>query len=250
VIGHALHYAVIKEILTRAKRRRRLRISATPMDVGTPQRISKGTDSTMKVAIIGSGNVGKALGASISKAGHHVVISASQPDHARSAAEQIGATAADSNADAVAEADVVILAVWYPVAVGEVASEIAGSARGRVVVDVTNPVKPDLSGLATEGTSAAEELQQKLPDARVVKAFNTVFGSNQANPRPDVQVHIAADDADAKRTVQELAESIGMTTIDAGGLAAARYLEGMALLNMQINATQGGDWTSRWVLVR
>lgn len=204
----------------------------------------------MKVAIIGSGNIGKALGGSVARAGHDVVITASDPEHARAAAEQIGATPAESNRDAVAGADVVILAVWYPVAVGQVAPEIADAAQGRVIVDVTNPVKPDLSGLATNGQSAAEELQQKLPGARVVKAFNTVFGSNQANPRPEVQVHLAADDAEAKQTVRQLAESLGMTAIDAGGLSAARWLEGMALLNMQINASQGGDWTSRWTLDR
>ena len=204
----------------------------------------------MKVAIIGSGNIGKALGGSVARAGHDVVITASDPEHARAAAEQIGATPAESNRDAVADADVVILAVWYPVAVGQVAPEIADAAQGRVIVDVTNPVKPDLSGLATNGQSAAEELQQKLPGARVVKAFNTVFGSNQANPRPEVQIHLAADDAEAKQTVRQLAESLGMTAIDAGGLSAARWLEGMALLNMQINASQGGDWTSRWTLDR
>jgi 8-hydroxy-5-deazaflavin:NADPH oxidoreductase len=204
----------------------------------------------MKVAMIGAGNVGKALGASVARAGHDVVITASDPEHAKAAADQIGATSADSNREAVSDADVVILAVWYPVAVNQVAPELADAVAGRVVVDVTNPVKPDLSGLATEGPSAAEELQEKLPTARVVKAFNTVFGSNQANPRPEVQVHLAADDAEAKERVKELAESMGMTAVDVGPLPAARYLEGMALLNMQINATQGGDWTSRWVLDR
>lgn len=204
----------------------------------------------MKVAIIGAGNVGKALGGSAARAGHDVVITASSPEHAKAAAEQIGAAPVDTNRDAVAGADVVILAVWYPVAVSEVAPEIAEAADGRVIVDVTNPVKPDLSGLATNGHSAAEELQAKLPGARVVKAFNTVFGANQANPRPEVQVHLAGDDAEAKQKVQQLAESLGMTAIDAGGLTAARWLEGMALLNMQINASQGGDWTSRWVLDR
>jgi predicted dinucleotide-binding enzyme len=204
----------------------------------------------MKVAIIGSGNVGKALGGSLARAGHDVVITARTPDHARATAAQIGAHPATSNIDAVSNADVVILATWYPTAVGEVASEIAEAAQGRVIIDVTNPVKPDLSGLATGDRSAAEELQDKLPGARVVKAFNTVFGANQANPRPDVQVLVAGDDADAKLQVRQLAESLGMTAIDAGRLSAARQLEGMALLNMQINATQGGDWTSRWVLDR
>jgi predicted dinucleotide-binding enzyme len=118
----------------------------------------------MKVAIIGAGNVGKALGPSIARAGHDVVITASDPAHAKAAAEQIGATSADSNREAVSDAEVVILAVWYPVAVNHVASELADAVAGRVVVDVTNPVKPDLSGLATDGRSAAEELQQKRGD--------------------------------------------------------------------------------------
>jgi predicted dinucleotide-binding enzyme len=204
----------------------------------------------MKVAIIGSGNVGKALGGSIARAGHDVVVTARSPEHARATAEQIGARPADSNVDAVSDADVVILATWYSTAVGEVAPEIAEAAKGHVIVDVTNPVKPDLSGLATGDQSAAEELQEKLPGAHVVKAFNTVFGSNQANPSREVQVLVAGDDADAKEQVRLLAESLGMTSIDAGRLSAARQLEGMALLNMQINATQGGDWTSRWVLDR
>jgi predicted dinucleotide-binding enzyme len=204
----------------------------------------------MRVAIIGAGNVARALGTSISRAGHEVVISAKHHDHAEEAAREIGATAAESNVEAVQAADVVILAVWYPSAVGEVAPEIAGVAKGRVIVDVTNPVKPDLSGLAVGEQSAAEELQEKLPEASVVKAFNTIFGSNQANPSREVQVLLAGDDADAKRRVTELAESLGMGVIDAGALAAARSLEGMALLNMQINAAQGWDWTSRWVLAR
>src|SRR5918999_1109543 len=86
--------------------------------------------STMKVAIIGAGNVGKALGGSISRAGHEVTISAKDPQHAREAAEHIGGTAADSNTGAASDADVIILAVWYPVAVGEVAPEIADAASG------------------------------------------------------------------------------------------------------------------------
>ena len=215
-----------------------------------PANTRKVTVSTMKVAIIGSGNVGKALGGSIARAGHDVVVTARDPEHARATAEQIGAHPTNSNVDAVSDADVVILATWYSTAIGEVAPEIADAAKGHVIIDVTNPVKPDLSGLVTGEQSAAEELQAKLPGAQVVKAFNTVFGANQANPGPDIQVLIAGDDATAKQRVQQLAESLGMSTIDAGGLSAARQLEGMALLNMQINAAQDGDWTSRWILDR
>jgi 8-hydroxy-5-deazaflavin:NADPH oxidoreductase len=204
----------------------------------------------MKVAMIGAGNIGKSLGASAARAGHDVRVTASDPEHAASAAEAIGAQPAHDNATAVADADVAVLAVWYATAAEQVAPQIADAARGRVIVDVTNPVKPDLSGLAVEGRSAAEELQERLPEAHVVKAFNTVFAANAANPRPEVQVFLAGDDAGAKAKVRELAESIGMTAVDVGPLSAARSLEAMALLNMQINATQGGDWTSLWKLER
>ena len=127
----------------------------------------------MKVAIIGAGNVGKALGTSMTRAGHEVTISASTPESAEAAARVIGASPADSAADAVKDASIIILAIPYQ-AGGSVAAEIADRVSGRTIIDVTNPIRPDFSGLATD-TSAAEELQIQLPDAHVVKAFNTLF---------------------------------------------------------------------------
>jgi hypothetical protein len=202
----------------------------------------------MKVAIIGAGNVGKALGTSISRVGHDVTISASSPASAREAAAEIGAEAASSNSDAARGADVVILAVPFVDAGEEVAAEIAGDVAGRVVVDATNPVKPDYSGLATEGRSGAEEFQRRLPDAKVVKAFNTIFASNQADPSREIDGFVAGDDADAKQAVIGLIDSIGFTPVDVGPLAQARYLEGMAWINIGLNAANGWDWTSAWHL--
>jgi predicted dinucleotide-binding enzyme len=202
----------------------------------------------VKVAIIGAGNVGKALGSSITRAGHHVVISASSPDSAAAAAREIGADAAATNVEAVREADVVVLAVPYVGAGQAVADEIAEAVADRVVVDVTNPIKPDYSGLATDGTSAAEELQRRLPGARVVKAFNTIFASNQASPSPEIDAFVAADDADAKQAVIGLVDAMGFTPVDVGALQAARYLEGMAWLNIGLNAANGWSWSSAWRL--
>ena len=132
----------------------------------------------MKVAIIGAGNVGKALGTAIARAGHDVTIAAKHPEHARAAAEEIGATPAPTSAAAAGDADVVILAIPFVGAGEEVAREIRDAVAGKTVVDVTNPMKPDFSGLATEGSSAAEEFQRRLPEAHVVKAFNTIFATN------------------------------------------------------------------------
>ena len=204
----------------------------------------------MKVAIIGAGNVGKALGTSIARAGHDVTISARSAESAREAADAIGARAAQRNVDAVTNADVVILAIPYVGAGEAVAREISDAVAGRTVVDVTNPLKPDYSGLATNGSSAAEEFQKLLPKANVVKAFNTIFASNQANPGPEVDAFIAGDDADAKGTVAALAESIGFRALDVGPLSSSRHLEGMAFINIGLNSANGWSWTSAWKLER
>ena len=204
----------------------------------------------MKVAIIGAGNVGTALAGAIVRAGHQVAISATTPESARAAADKAGATAAPSNIDAVAGAEVVILAVPYVVAGPEVANEIRDAVSGKTIVDVTNPLKPDYSGLATEGTSAAEEFQRLLPEASVIKAFNTILASNQASPSSDIDGYVAGDDPTAKQQVISLVESVGFAPIDVGPLSAARHLEGMAFLNIGLNAANGWSWTSAWRLER
>ena len=203
----------------------------------------------MKVAIIGAGNVGSALGTAITRAGHDVTITSRHPEHARAAAQQIGATPADDNVTAVRDAEVVILAVPYAEA-GAVAGEIADDVGGKTIIDVTNPLTVDYSGLATTGRSAAEELQDRLPAARVVKAFNTIFAANQANPSDELDGFVAADDPKAKRDVISLVESIGFRPLDVGPLRAARYLEGMAFINIGLNAQNGWSWTSAWKLER
>jgi 8-hydroxy-5-deazaflavin:NADPH oxidoreductase len=204
----------------------------------------------MKVAIIGAGNVGKALGTSIGRAGHDVTISASTPESANAAAREIGAKPADTNVDAVVGADIVILAVPF-VGVGEIiANEIRGEVAGKTVIDVTNPLKPDYSGLATNDSSGAEEFQKQLPEANVVKAFNTIFASNQANPSRDIDGYVAADDEKAKQQVISLVDSMGFTPLDVGPLSSARFLEGMAFINIGLNAQNGWSWTSAWKLER
>jgi hypothetical protein len=204
----------------------------------------------MKVAIIGAGNVGRALASSITRAGHEVTISASTPDSAREAAASTGATAADGNVAAVKDADVAILAVPFVGSGTDVAHEIRQAVAGKTVIDVTNPIRPDFSGLATTGLSGAEEFQKLLPEAHVVKAFNTIFAANQANPSRDIDGFVAADDDDAKQEVIGLLESMGFSPLDVGPLSAARTLEAMAYLNIGLNAANGWSWTSAWKLER
>jgi NADPH-dependent F420 reductase len=205
----------------------------------------------MKIAIIGAGNVGSALARATSEAGHSVVVSAVDPEHAKTAANQAGGVVATSNAEAAQDADLVVLAIPYG-AVDRVVKEITRVAAGKIVIDATNPLKPDGSGLAVTDRSGAELVQDRLPTASVIKAFNTVFASNQAEPAVDgvpLDGYFAGDDPDAKNTVADLLTAIGYRPIDVGGLAAARALEHMAFLNISLNARNGWQWRSGWKLV-
>jgi NADPH-dependent F420 reductase len=206
----------------------------------------------MKVAIIGTGNVGSALGGTFARAGHQVTFAARDEAKARDIAEQVGAGSVSTPAEAARPADVIVLAVPFA-ALGEVAEALGDAASGKAVVDVTNPLTPDYSGLATEGgPSAAEQLAQLLPEARVVKAFNTLFGANQANPgahgRP-ADVLLATDDEDARATVAELASTSGFRPVAAGPLNAARQMEALAWLNMRIQMQSQGDWQAAVVIL-
>lgn len=206
----------------------------------------------MRVAIIGSGNVGSAVAKAAKNTGHDVTVADREGTESLEALRtELGVTTTSSNQEAVGEADIVVLAIPFGV-VETVAKEIASDVGGKIVIDITNPLKADLSGLQTDGTSGAELVQKQLPEAKVVKAFNTVFAGNQAIAEVDgVQLDgfVAGDDPDAKKHVMHLLEEIGYRPIDVGPLSTARYLEGMAFLNISLNAKNDWSWQSGWKLV-
>jgi 8-hydroxy-5-deazaflavin:NADPH oxidoreductase len=205
----------------------------------------------VKVAIIGSGNVGKALAGSIVRAGHTATLSAQHASSAQAAAQATGARAASNSHEAVQGADLVVLAVPYP-SVGSVLDELGEDLRGKILVDATNRVNSADPGSVLDGDSAAEQIQRRVPSARVVKAFNTALASRQANPVVDgihLDGFVAGDDPEAKRAVLDLVGQMGFRPIDAGPLAMARALEAMALLNISLNITQGWTWQDGWKLV-
>jgi predicted dinucleotide-binding enzyme len=205
----------------------------------------------MRIAVIGAGNVGSGFGRAAVRAGHDVVLTATGSEKAQAVAADIGATAADSNAAAVQGADVVLLAVPGSVA-PSVAAEIAPSLGSAVLVDASNPLNETYSDLTIEGTSGAEDVQHRAGGAPVVKAFNTVFASRYESPSDDgvpLQVLIAGDDEGARSRVAELATSLGLEPVEAGGLRFARTLEEMAFLNITLNATNGWPWQTAWQLV-
>jgi predicted dinucleotide-binding enzyme len=176
----------------------------------------------MKIAIVGKGNVGKALGEGLKRAGHEIRYGHRDPkEPVREVAEW---------------GDVIILAVPYH-ATMDAAKEIGSATDGKVLVDVTNAL--DQRGSLAVGftTSASEELQRLLPKSRVVKAFNTVFSQNQSTGRvgkEQLTAFIASDDKVAKQIVMELSRDIGFEPIDVGPLKSARYLEPMAVLTIEL----------------
>lgn len=206
----------------------------------------------MKIAVIGTGNVGRALGGSFVRAGHEVTFAGRSADKAREVAASLGAGAAATPGEAAEGAEVIVLAVPY-VAAEAVARELAGQAAGKVVVDATNPLRADFSGLATEGgPSGAERFAALLEGSHVVKAFNTVFAAVQADPAAHgitLDALYATDSPEAAAVARDLARSIGMRPLNVGPLAAARELEALAWLNMRLQVLSGGDWTTAPVLV-
>lgn len=205
----------------------------------------------MNIAIIGAGNVGGAIARGAARAGHRVVVTATDPQHARLVADQVGGSAAASAAEAARDADVIVLAVPYA-AVADLAGALGEAATGKVVIDATNPLRPDYSGLVVTDRSGAEEIAERLPESRVVKAFNTVFASRQADPAVDgitLDGFYAGDDEAAKATVRDMLADLGFRPIDAGSLAAARALEHLAFLNISLNARHGWTWQSGWKLL-
>ena len=194
----------------------------------------------MKLAVIGSGNIGKSIGAWAAKAGYAVTFSAKNEAHAADAAKAVGHNAASASVSkAVESADLVLFAAPYGAA-AELLPGVASLLKGKVLIDASNALKPDFSGLTLGFTSsAAEEIAKLVPEAKVVKAFNTVFAQIYASQNPEIKgnkisVFYAGDDEGAKKEVAELITKLGFDAVNAGPLVSARNLEPMALLNITL----------------
>ena len=183
------------------------------------------------ISIIGAGNMGTALATRFSKAGFTINIAAKTSDKAQKVAEQIPNVQA-VELSALANADVIIVATPFANAV-EALREV-GNIAGKVIIDITNPLTADMTGLSIgHTTSAGEEIQKAFPEAEVVKAFNTIFAQVFATERKP-QVFYAGNDQEAKNKVHSLIEKIGFEAIDSGNLSNARLLEPLGMLNIYL----------------
>jgi 8-hydroxy-5-deazaflavin:NADPH oxidoreductase len=178
----------------------------------------------VKVAIIGTGRMGRGFAAALA-ARHEVTVGSRDPGRAGKVAAAAGAVRGATYGEAAADAEVVILAVPWP-AMDETLDRL-GELDGTVVVDVSFPSRKQ-EREALKNSSTAERIQQRLPRARVVKGWNHVHAPHLTDPVVDgiaASVLIAGDDPEAKRTVSGLAADMGFHPVDVGPLKATRELE-------------------------
>ena len=197
----------------------------------------------MRIGVLGSGNVGGALGKRWAAAGHSVVFASRQPDSADMAAlvAAVGENArAATAAEAVAASDVILLATPWPATKGVVEGV---TWEGKVLIDATNPLLPGLKGLQfANQTSGGEQVAAWAKGAKIVKAFNTVGYNVMENPEfggRRATLLYCGDDSAAKSAVRELVEAAGFVAEDAGPLLQARLLEPFALLWITLAMVEG-----------
>jgi predicted dinucleotide-binding enzyme len=187
--------------------------------------------------IIGTGNMGKAIGGVLADGGSAV---------SYLTREQVGTTPLDG--------DVVVLAVPYP-AIASILTAYGDQFAGKVVVDISNPLNFETfdSLVVPAGSSAAAEIQAKLPNAHVLKAFNTTFaatlGSKQVGTA-QTTVLIAGADAAAKQLLAAAVEAGGVGAIDAGSLARAHELEAIGFLQLTLAIGEKVGWNGGFAVIR
>ena len=206
----------------------------------------------MDITIIGTGNMARGIATRALAGGHGVTLLGTQQEKAQALAGELSGDVRAGTVGDPISGDVVVLAVWYQ-AVDDVLGRYGDQLAGKIVVDITNPVDlTTFAPLAVEAGSAAQEIAQKAPGAKVVKAFNTTFAGSllegQVGGQP-LDVFIASDDEGAKAQVRELAESAGLRVLDVGPLALARQLEGAGYLHMAIQPGLGGTYSSALKIV-
>jgi len=212
------------------------------------------------IAIIGAtGSMGTAISKSLAKGNYRLLLFSSKTEQLQALASQIqtlhplaDVIVSQCPTDASWEADIIILAVPYQ-AQQELAGKIKQVANQKIVISIANPLNVTYDGLVTApDTSAAEQLQLLLPHSKIVKAFNTVFAADFAQPvisQKQADAFIAGDDQEALEVVEQLVSIAGFNPIVAGGLQVSRTLESMTLLLIQLNIRYDYNWLAAWKIL-
>lgn len=214
----------------------------------------------MKIGILGSGDVGQALGTGLAKLGHEVKLGTRSPESDKLKAwlaRSGGKTSVGTFADAASFGELVILATLWTGTENALRVAKHEHFAGKIVVDTTNPLLFNSEGLppklaAGHSDSAGEQVQRWLPKSHVVKAFNTVGNAHMVNPHfpggpPDM--FICGNDAKAKQVVTDLLKSLGWPVIDLGGIESSRYLEPLAMIWVTYGF-RTGSWNHAFKLLR
>ena len=212
---------------------------------------------TEKYGVLGSGNVAQTLAKGLKKHGYDVRI-ASRSEGKLADFSQASGIAAGTFAEVAAWADVIVLAVKGTAAESALRQAGAANVRGKIVIDTTNPLSDDapvdgvLSFFTGPNESLMERLQAAFPDARFVKAFNSVGNALMVNPslpggRPTM--FYCGNDADAKKNVARLLEQFGWEPADMGRAAGARAIEPLCQL-WCIPGFLENRWTHAFRLLR
>jgi hypothetical protein len=202
----------------------------------------------MEITIIGTGNMARGIGSRAVAGGHDVTLLGTERAKAEELAGELDSSVKAGTVGDPIAGDVVVLAVWYPVS-REVVERYGDQLDGKVVVDITNPLDTDaFEPIVPEAGSGAQEVAGAAPNAKVVKAFNTTFAGTLAGggkvAGQALDVFLASDDEDAKRTVAQLVEDGGLRAVDAGPLRRARELEAIGYLHMGVQEPLGTGFAS------
>ena len=215
--------------------------------------------TSMKIGILGSGDVGQSLGSGFVSLGHQVKIGSREGgnEKSRAWARRAGAKASTGTfAEAATFADLAVLATLWSGTENAIRLADPNSLAGKVVIDATNPLvfAPNAPpGLALGHTdSGGEQVQRWLPGSRVVKCFNTVGHAHMVHPDfpggpPDM--FLCGNDADAKKTVTEICQAFGWPVIDIGGIEGARLLEPVCILWV-LYGIRTNSWNHAFKLLR
>jgi predicted dinucleotide-binding enzyme len=212
----------------------------------------------MRVGVLGSGDVAKALAGGFLKYGHDVMLGTRTPDKLSAWAKENPESRIGSFAEAAQFAELLVLAVKGTAAEDALRAANLANLKDKPVIDATNPIAdaPPVNGVLKYFTSLdeslMERLQRKFADARFVKAFNTVGNALMVNPQfkgGKPTMFICGNDESAKRIVQQILDQFGWETADMGNAEAARAIEPLAIL-WCIPGFLRNDWAHAFKLLQ